>query len=94
MSEELNEQTPEISLSEMSKEELISLVEYYKTKEDLMALLIKTPILIDFSEINESNMINETILSDNEKLDKYISENITDKGILLIRRYYGITAIK
>ena len=33
MSEELNEQTPEISLSEMSKEELISLVEYYKTKE-------------------------------------------------------------
>ncbi|MBR2617570.1 MAG: nucleotide exchange factor GrpE, partial [Clostridia bacterium] len=33
MSEEMNEQKPEISLSEMSKEELISLVEYYKTKE-------------------------------------------------------------
>ncbi len=33
MSEEMNEQTTEISLSEMSKEELISLVEYYKTKE-------------------------------------------------------------
>ena len=72
----------------------IHIREYYKTKEDLMALLIKTPILTDFSEINENNMINETTEIDNEKLDKYILENNTDKGILLIRRYYGITAIK
>lgn len=27
-------------------------------------------------------------------LDKYINENTTDKGILIIRRYYGITATK
>ena len=27
-------------------------------------------------------------------LDEYIKENTTDKGILLIRRYYGISAIK
>ena len=26
--------------------------EYYKTKEDLLALLLKTPILNDFSEEN------------------------------------------
>ena len=72
----------------------IHIREYYKTKEDLMALLIKTQILKDFSEIDENNMINETTEIDNEKLDKYILENTTDKGILLIRRYYGITAIK
>ena len=27
-------------------------------------------------------------------LDEYIKENTTDKGILLIRRYYGISATK
>lgn len=57
--------------------------EYYKSKEDLLALLLKTPILNDFSEINDLG-----------KLDEYIEQNTTDKGILLIRRYYGITAIK
>lgn len=61
--------------------------EYYKTKEDLLALLLKAPILADFSSINELEIANE-------KLDKYIEENKTDKGILLIRRYYGIIAIK
>lgn len=58
--------------------------EYYKTKDDLMALLLKTPIINDFSNKE----------FDEEKIDKYISENMTDEGILLIRRYYGITAIK
>ena len=57
--------------------------EYYKSKEDLIALLLKTPILNAFSESN-----------DLRKLDEYIESNTTDKGILLIRRYYGITAIK
>ena len=59
--------------------------EYYKTKEDLVALLLKAPIINDF----ENNMKLEP-----EKIDKYIYENTTEKGILLIRRYYGITAIK
>jgi SAM-dependent methyltransferase len=56
--------------------------EYYKTKDDLMALLLKTPIINDFSNKE----------FDEEKIDKYISENMTDEGILLIRRYCGITA--
>ena len=67
--------------------------EYYKSKEDLMALLLKTPILDDFSEVSDNEkLINaENYLN---KIDKYIEDNTTDKGILLIRRYYGITAKK
>ena len=38
----------------------------------------------DFSNINRIE----------EKIDTYISENKTEKGILLNREYYGITAIK
>lgn len=72
----------------------IHIREYYRTKEDLMALLIKTPILADFSEANNNNLINRQMDIDGKKLDEYISENSTDNGILLIRRYYGITAIK
>lgn len=67
--------------------------EYYKTKEDLLSLLLKTPILDDFSEINDNEkLIKKDINLD--KIDEYIKENKTDKGILLIRRYYGITAKK
>lgn len=60
--------------------ELIPLhvIEYYKTKEDLYALLLKTPILDDLKDIFE----------------QYVAENITEKGIKLIRRYYGIIAQK
>ncbi len=67
--------------------------EYYKTKEDLLALLLKTPILNDFSRIGlEYNDESEKL--DINLLDEYIEENTTDKGILLIRRYYGISAMK
>lgn len=67
----------------------IHIREYYKTKEDLIALLLKTPILNDFSESTDNQeKINKDLLN------KYIAENTTNKGILLIRRYYGITAIK
>lgn len=59
--------------------------EYYKTKEDLIKLLLKVPILNEFNK-------NEKI--DFKLLDKYIQENTTQKGILLIRRYYGIVAKK
>lgn len=71
----------------------IHIREYYKTKEDLLALLLKTPILSDFSEIeeNECNYNDKISMS---LLDKYIQENTSEKGILLIRRYYGITATK
>lgn len=67
--------------------------EYFKTKDDLLALLLKTPILDDFSEENENtSLIKKDI--DMQKLDGYIRNNTTDKGILLRRRYYGITANK
>ena len=67
--------------------------EYYKTKEDLLALLLKTPILNDFTEEHE----NSNIVKDNINmliLNKYIESNTTNKGILLRRRYYGIIANK
>ena len=75
------------------KLELIDIIEYYKTKEDLLALLLKTPILDDFSEINENKYLEKEPI-DMELLDKYIKENITKKGIRLKRKYYGITARK
>ncbi len=59
--------------------------EYYKSKEDLLALLLKTPILSDFDNINQIDI---------DILNRYIDENTWDKGILLIRRYYGIVATK
>lgn len=62
--------------------------EYYETKEDLLALLLKTPILNEFSNENDNFDI------DMKALDKYINLHKTKKGILIIRRYYGITAIK
>lgn len=71
----------------------IHIREYYKTKEDLLALLLKTPILSDFSETEENNFDDKDKINMN-LLDKYIQENTNKKGILLIRRYYGITAVK
>lgn len=67
--------------------------EYYKTKEDLLALLLKTPILEEFSETSVSNLTATPVI-DSTLLDKYIETHTTDKGILLIRRYYGIKATK
>ena len=58
-----------------------------------MALLLKTPILEDFFEINDNKELKKEEI-DLSKIDKYIECNTTEKGILLIRRYYGITAIK
>ena len=58
--------------------------EFYKTKDDLIALLMKTPILDDFQN-------KELDLS---KIDEYVKTHTYEKGILLIRRYYGISARK
>ena len=74
--------------------ELIPLhvIEYYKSKKDLYALLLKVPILDNFSEIKngeyERNPIEKNIF------EKYVAKNTTKKGIKLIRRYYGIVAQK
>ena len=67
--------------------------EYFKSKDDLLALLLKTPILEDFSEIDDNKDLGNEII-DETILDKYIKENTFEKGILLIRRYYGIVAVK
>ena len=67
-------------------------IEYYKTKEDLYALLIKTPILDNFSEIKNEEY--EKVPVEKDLFEKYVCENTTEKGIQLIRRYYGITARK
>lgn len=67
--------------------------EYFKTKDDLLALLLKTPILDDFSEENENNNLMKKTL-DMQKIDEYIAQNTKHKGILLRRRYYGIIANK
>ena len=67
--------------------------EYYKTNDDLLALLLKTPILNDFSEEHENNNLIENNI-DKQILNQYIENNTTNKGILLRRRYYGIIANK
>lgn len=64
----------------------IHIIEYYETKEDLLALLLKTPIVQDENWNNKKFDINV--------LDNYIMKNTTEKGIKLIRRYYGIVAVK
>lgn len=66
--------------------------EYYETENDLIALLLKTPILRNFSDEKNYESLNEKL--DFSLLNKYIKEHKNDKGILLIRRYYGIVAYK
>ena len=67
--------------------------EYYETEEDLMALLLKVPIIDDFSEINNENFDHQTVI-EKELFDEYVKKNKTDKGILLRRVLYGIVATK
>jgi len=67
--------------------------EYLKSKNDLLALLYKVPILDDMSEEDTDQNYERTEI-DEAIIDKYISTNTYEKGILLIRRYYGITARK
>lgn len=74
--------------------ELIPLhvIEYYKTKEDLYALLVKTPILDNMSE--ESSVEYERKPIEKDLFEKYVNENTTEKGIKIVRRYYGIVGKK
>ena len=67
--------------------------EYYETEDDLMALILKTPILDDFSEINGKDFKHRELI---EKVlfDEYVKRFKTQKGILLKRVYYGIVAKK
>lgn len=67
--------------------------EYYETEEDLLALLLKTPILDDFSEENNSEFLHRKEVEKN-LFDKYVNMYRTDKGILLKRVLYGIVGRK
>ena len=68
----------------------IPINEYYKTEQDLMALLLKTPILERENEEAEMEMppIEEDLF------DEYVRRFKTERGILLKRKYYGIIAKK
>lgn len=95
----------EISISEkdyndikgagFSKIEKVEILEneYYETEEDLLALLLKAPILDDFSEINENDFENKPVI-EKELFDEYVKKYKTEKGILLERVLYGIVAKK
>jgi len=67
--------------------------EYYETEDDLMALLLKTPILDDFSEIKNEELEHRTIV-EKDLFDEYVKRYKTEKGILLKRVLYGIIAEK
>lgn len=67
--------------------------EYYETEEDLLALLLKTPILDDFSEENNSEFLHRKEV-EKDSFDKYVNMYRTDKGILLKRVLYGIVGKK
>jgi len=67
--------------------------EYYETEDDLMALLLKTPILDNFSEIDNENFEHKPII-EKETFDEYVRRYKTEKGILLKRVLYGIVAKK
>ena len=65
--------------------------EYFKSKEQFIEFLLKVPILDDFSEIN---LTHKKTKLDLDKIDEYVKENTKEKGIVLKRNYYGITARK
>jgi len=67
--------------------------EYFETEDDLMALLLKTPILDDISEIDDVEYEHITTVEKN-LFDEYVRTNKTEKGILLERMLYGIVAKK
>lgn len=68
-------------------------VEYFKNKELFYKFLKKVPILDDFSE-EESNHNLKKKEIDEKLLDQYVERNTSEKGIRLVRRYYGITGRK
>lgn len=78
--------------SEINLQKIVQ-YEYYKTENDLLALLIKTPILDDFSESNASKSTHRNKI-EKDLFNKYVNEHTTDKGIKLKRVLYGIVAKK
>ena len=77
---------------EIEMQEIIQ-YEYYETEEDLLALLLKTPILDDFSEMENTNNAHHPSI-EKDLFDTYVSIHTTSKGIELKRVLYGIVAKK
>lgn len=67
--------------------------EYYETEENLLALLLKTPILDDFSE-EDNNKFTHRKEIETDLFNKYVNKYKTEKGILLKRVLYGIVSKK
>lgn len=82
----------EAGLKNIEKVEILQ-NEYYETEDDLMALLLKTPILDDFSEPKNEKFEHRTII-EKDLFDEYVRKYKTEKGILLKRVLYGIVAKK
>ena len=82
----------DVGFKEIEKVEILA-NEYFETEEDLMALLLKTPILDDFSEIEKKECKHRESI-EKDLFDEYVKRNKTEKGILLKRVYYGIIAKK
>lgn len=78
--------------SEVNLQEIVQ-YEYYKAEEDLLALLLKTPILDDFSESDTSNSFHKNAIEE-DLFNRYVKTHSTDKGIELKRVLYGIVAKK
>ena len=78
-----------------SKIELVEILEdeYYETEEDLLALLLKTPILDDFSEEDNFEFEHGKEI-EKDLFQEYVNRYRTEKGILLKRVLYGIVAKK
>lgn len=73
--------------------------EYFKNEDLFYKFLLKVPIIENFSEETEDENAKEKSdfykkELDRDLLSKYIKRNTFEKGIRLIRRYYGITATK
>lgn len=92
LSEKDYEDLVKAGFSKIEKVEIL-INEYYKTEEDLMSLLLKVPILDDFSEIEDS--FEEHLKSiDSNLFNEYVKRFKTERGILLERVLYGIVAQK
>lgn len=77
----------------LEKREVVE-YEYYETEEDLLALLLKTPILDDFSKVDENEDFEHRKVIEKDLFEKFVKENACKKGICLKRVLYGIVARK
>ena len=62
--------------------------------EQKMDLILQKLTELGVSTIIPLKTERSIIKLDDKKIEQYIQENKTEKGILLIRRYYGIVAEK